>query len=84
MMMRTTLTLEKDVAAGLRAEARRTGRAFKDVVNECLRAGLVQRELGRAAPCFSVKPRDFGDLQPGVSLDNIGELIERIEGPDRT
>ncbi len=83
-MMRTTLTLEKDVAAGLRAEARRTGRAFKDVVNECLRAGLLQREVVRAAPRFSVNPRDFGELQPGISLDNVAELLERIEGPNRT
>lgn len=81
--MRTTLTLEKDVAAGLKAEARRTGRAFKDLVNECLRAGLSQREASRSAPRFSVKPRDFGVLRPGVSLDNVAELLERIEGPDR-
>lgn len=81
--VRTTLALEKDVAAGLKAESWRTGRAFKDVVYECLRAGLLQRETLRAAPRFSVKPRDFGPLQPGVSLDDVAEPLERIERPDR-
>ena len=84
MMMRTTLTLDRDVVAGLKAEARRSGRAFKDVVNECLRAGLLRREAARGAPPFAVKPQDFGEMQPGVSLDNVAELLERMEGPDRT
>lgn len=82
--MRTTLTLENDVATRLRAEARRTGRSFKDLVNECLRRGLAQGEPTRAVERFAVKPRDLGVLQPGLSLDNVAELLERIEGPDRT
>lgn len=81
--MRTTLTLEKDVAARLKAESRRTGRPFKDVVNECLRHGLAQREPVRAAARFVVKPRDFGALRPGLDLDNVAELLERVEGPER-
>jgi hypothetical protein len=81
--VRTTLTLEKDVAARLKAEAQRSGRAFKDVVNECLRLGLAQRSPARAPRRFSVKTRDFGGVRPGVSLDNIGEILQRVEGPDR-
>jgi hypothetical protein len=81
--VRTTLTLEKDVAARLKAEAQRSGRPFKDVVNECLRQGLAQRSPARAPGRFSVKTRDFGSSRPGVSLDNIGELLQQVEGPDR-
>lgn len=78
--MRTTLTLDEDVAAKLRAEMRRSGGSFRKVVNETLRRGLVsQRAAGRTTP-FKVAPRDLG-LRPGLSLDNIGELIEQIEGP---
>ena len=80
--MRTTLTLEDDVAARLRAEARKTGRPFKALVNEALRAGLAQKRLSQPKQRFTIKAYDFGGLQPGVSLDNIGELLERIEGPD--
>ena len=82
--MRTTLTLEIDVAARLRAEARRTGRPFKELVNECLRRGLTQRDQTRDQASFRVNPRDMGPLQPGLSLDNVAELLERIEGPERS
>ena len=80
--MRTTLTLEDDVAARLRAEARRTGRPFETLVNEALRAGLLQKRLSRPKQQFTIESHNFGGLRPGVSLDNIGELLERIEGPD--
>jgi hypothetical protein len=78
------LTLDNDVAAHLKAEARRTGRPFKDVVNEMLRVGLAQRKQLRTSTRFSINARDMGDLQPGVSLDNVGELLDQIEGPDHT
>jgi hypothetical protein len=41
--MRTTVTLDDDVDAMLRAEIRRTGRPFKEVVNEALRVELEGR-----------------------------------------
>ena len=38
--MRTTVTLDEDVAVKLRAEARRTGKPFKTILNECVRVAL--------------------------------------------
>ena len=78
--MRTTLTLDEDVAAKLQSETRRSGRSFREVVNDTLRRGLAQRPAAPAPP-FHVVARDLGDLLPGLSLDNISELLERIEGP---
>lgn len=78
--MRTTLTLDDDVAAKLKSEARRTGRAFREVVNEALRRGLVSARPAPRKP-FRVKTRSLGGLRPGLSLDNIGDLLERVEGP---
>lgn len=68
----------------LRAEARRTGRPFKTLVNELLRAGLAQRKQVRAQPPFSINALDLGGTQPGVSLDNIGALLDELEGPERS
>jgi hypothetical protein len=79
--MRTTLTLDEDVAAKLHAEARRSGRPFRDVVNEVIRLGLMSRRPSPRAGRFAVATRDLGRLQPGVDLDNVGDLLERIEGP---
>jgi hypothetical protein len=79
--MRTTLTLDGDVAAELRAEARRTGRPFRDIVNETLRRGLETRRITAAGQAFKVVARDLGNLRPGVSLDNVADLVEQVEGP---
>ena len=79
--MRTTLTLDDDVAAKLQAEARRAGRPFREIVNETLRRGLMTRRATGARQPFKVNVRDLGDLRPGLSLDNVAELIEQVEGP---
>ena len=80
--MRTTLTLDDDVAAKLKAETKRTGKPFKQVVNEYLRRGLFAKKSGGSSKqAFRVHVRDMGSLRPGLSLDNIGELLERVEGP---
>lgn len=79
--MRTTLTLDDDVAAKLKAEARRAGRPFRDVVNEALRIGLSSRQKPRAQKPFKVITRDLGEARPGLSFDNIAELLEQVEGP---
>ena len=78
--MRTTLTLDDDVAAKLKAESRRVGRPFREIVNETLRRGLATRRVGAQRPAFKIAPRDLGDLRPGLSLDNVAELIEQVEG----
>jgi hypothetical protein len=79
--MRTTLTLDDDVAAKLKTESRRAGRPFKEIVNETLRAGLASRRVVSRRRAFTVAARDLGNLMPGLSLDNVAELIEQVEGP---
>ena len=78
--MRTTLTLDDDVAAKLKTAARRSGRAFREVVNDTLRRGLLADASRPRAP-FKTTVRDLGKLRPGLSLDNIGDVLERVEGP---
>jgi hypothetical protein len=79
--MRTTLTLDEDVAAKLKSEARRSGRAFREVVNETLRRGLVSRPPAPPREPFRVRARDLGELRPGLSLDSVADLLEQVEGP---
>jgi plasmid stability protein len=80
MSERTTLTLEDDVAARLREEARRQGRSFKEVVNDALRAGLDQSSGD--VPPYLVEARDLG-VRPGIDLDDIQGLLDRLDGPER-
>jgi hypothetical protein len=78
--MRTTLTLDDEIAAKLRSEARRAGRPFREVVNDVLRRGLATPRATTPRPPFKVVARDLGDLRPGLSLDDIAGLIEQVEG----
>ncbi|HJX66612.1 MAG TPA: DUF2191 domain-containing protein [Polyangia bacterium] len=77
--MRTTLTLDEDIAAKLKAESRKTGRSFRDTVNACLRAGLTLRKQGDSARPFRVKARDLG-LRPGINIDKVSGLLDELEG----
>lgn len=78
--MRTTLTLDEDVAAKLKAEVRRSGKSFRNIVNDTLRHGLVEKRVATGRRPFKIDARDLGNLRPGLSLDNVGELLEQVEG----
>ena len=78
--MRTTVTLDDDVALRLQAESRRTGKPFKTVINEHLRTALAQRRIFKVAPPFRVAAEDLGGPLPGRTYDDIGALLESAEG----
>lgn len=79
--MRTTLTLDDDVARRLKAEVHTRRRPFREIVNETLRIGLANRRAARPKQPFRVVSRDLGELRPGLSLDNVADLLEQVEGP---
>ncbi|PYP34946.1 MAG: hypothetical protein DMD48_15005, partial [Gemmatimonadetes bacterium] len=59
----------------------RSGRAFRDVVNDTLRRGLARPPASPPGQPFKVRVRDLGRLRPGLRMDNIAALLEEIEGP---
>ena len=75
--MRTTLTIDDDVAALLKKEARKSGEPFKQVVNRFLRLGLTAKPLARKP--FKVTPINLGLPR---DFDKVEELLEYLEGPD--
>jgi hypothetical protein len=77
--MRTTLSLDDDVARLLNKESRKSGASFKEVVNHFLRRGLMASKQPAQKP-FVVAPRKMG-LPPGLTYDNIEQLLEALEGP---
>ena len=79
--MRTTLSIDDDLALLLEQEVRRSGKPFKVVVNHLLSLGLAQNQQPQAAPTFKVTPRAMG-LGPGQSYDDISALLEELEGPE--
>lgn len=81
--MRTTLTIDDDVAAKLEAEARRTGLSFKEVVNTMLRIGLSAKRGKLPRPPFKVKPLPLEPLDPNFNFDDVEALLDQLEGPGR-
>ena len=81
--MRTTLTLDPDVAADLDRLRREEGRSFKEIVNDLLRHGLrAKREeaSGKRPKPFRTPTADLG--KPMIPLDNIAEALAIAEGED--
>ena len=76
------MTLDEDVVERVKAESRARGISFKQAVNDIIREGLLSQQSREVRKPFKITPRPMGKLQPGVSLDCIGELLDRIEGPD--
>lgn len=77
--MRTTLTLDDDVAARLKRLSR--GGRFKDLVNEVLRRGLERIETREPRPEYRVRPVKLGPKR--TDLDNIAEVLAESEGDGR-
>ena len=75
--MRTTLTLDDDVASLLKKETRKSGEPFKQVVNRFLRLGLTAPKEPARKP-FKVKPFNLGLPH----FTKVEELLEELEGPD--
>ena len=77
--MRTTLTLDDDVAKLLSRIRKERDASFRQVVNEALRRGL-QAPATKPAKPYRMKTWNSGP--PLMNLDNIGEVLERLDGPD--
>jgi hypothetical protein len=75
--VRTTLTLDDDVASLVNKEARKSGQPFKQVVNRLLRLGLAAAKHPVRKP-FVVKPIKLGLPH----FEKVEELLEHLEGPD--
>jgi hypothetical protein len=79
--VRNTLTIDDDVEAVLRKEMRKTGEPFKEVVNRFLRLGMAAAKQPQRKP-FKVKPWNL-QPPPGQSFDNVHELLDALDGPER-
>ncbi len=75
--MRTTLTIEPDVAERLRQETARGQRTLKQVVNESLRIGLGLKRKPSKRP-YKVKAHN-SPYRPGIDRAKLNQLADEIE-----
>ncbi len=79
--MRTTLTLEDDLAALLKTRARQLGISFKEMVNRAVRAGLGPGMEPPAGEVPRTIPHSFG-FRPGIDLDKLNQLADELEAEE--
>jgi hypothetical protein len=77
--MRTTLTIDERLARDLKEIARRSGKTFKQVVNETLHAGLRAQKKPPKARRYRLKPASLGQPLPGIDLDKALQLADALE-----
>lgn len=74
--MRTTVTLDPDVAATLKRAARERGVSFKAALNDAVRAGIGGE--GRGSRPYRLPSYRMG-VKQGVDLDHAGRLVGELE-----
>jgi len=76
--MRTTLTIDDDLAGLLKRRSRELGLPLKEVVNRTLRAGLGKQAKARRADVPKTISHSFG-FRPGIDLDKLNQLVDELE-----
>lgn len=79
--MRTTLTLDDDVAAAVEHRRRKLEHTLKQEINELIRVGLehIEEPRSKLAP-FRVEPLDAGGLL--LDIDDTAALHEMLDAED--
>jgi hypothetical protein len=78
--MRTTLTLDRDVAQKLKPRMAERKLTLKDAVNQALRAGLSMKKRTPKAK-FKVIAHSFG-FAPGIDLNKMNQLLDDLQAED--
>jgi hypothetical protein len=79
--MRTTLTLEDDVAVAVERRRRERSHSLKQEINELLRVGLEHvNEPPSEVPEFRVEPFDCGGLL--IDIDDMGPVLDMLDVED--
>ena len=79
--LRTTLSLDDDVATQLKRLRRVRNANLKDLVNEALRRGLREMSFPPKRP-QPFRTRAFHMGKPLINLDNVAEALVHVEGED--
>jgi hypothetical protein len=79
--MRTTLSITDAILQQLRAEAQRSGRPFREVVEETLLLGLTRQSKRKTQTKFRVRSHPLG-LKPGFQGVSLNQLYDQLEAED--
>lgn len=78
VVMRTTLTIDDDVADQIEERRRREGLSLKQVINALLREGLRSGRQARRAKKYRTKPHKLG-MRAGFDPARLNQLVDELE-----
>jgi hypothetical protein len=76
--MRTTLSISDAILRQLRERARKSGKPFRQIVEETLALGLARQSKQKAGATFRVRPHRLG-LKPGFRGISLNQLYDQLE-----
>ena len=76
--MRTTVTIDEDVARMIREAMHRNRKSFKEALNGAVRRGLINGTTQPARKRFVVKASNLG-LCPGIDPTSFNKLADQLE-----
>jgi hypothetical protein len=79
--MRTTLTLDPDVAMKLKKRMADKKLTLKETVNQTLRQGFKTVDADKKTHPFKVVPHSFG-FKPGIDLNKLNQLVDELEAEE--
>jgi hypothetical protein len=79
--MRTTLTLEPDLAKKLKDLAHRRGESFKQTLNDVVRRGLAARVQRRPGAPYTVESH-YGGFRAGIDPGKLNQLVDQLDAED--
>ena len=79
--MRTTLTIDDDLAGLLHQRARELDKPFRELVNDALRKGLSE-SVSQKGAMVTVRPHDFGEARAGLDMDRLNQFVDELAVED--
>lgn len=76
--MRTTLTIDESLFKALKDLAHRSGKSFREIVDETLRAGMTRGRLPRPKR-YRLTPASLGGVNPDIDLTKALQLADTLE-----
>ena len=81
-LMRTTLTIDEDIAVRIRELRQQHGHSLKQVINRLLREGLRNSRRTPDAKPYRTNPQRLS-LRPGFDAVGFNQLVDELEAEER-
>lgn len=78
--MRTTLTIDEQIAERIRKEVKLGKRSMKQVINDALRRGMGL-ETPKPTKAYRVQPHSSA-FAPGVDAGRLNQLVDELESAE--